>query len=115
MFRSSVLDWVRSHDRYRKAVWFAFGVFWAFDLATTVVFFVVSYLHEQNAITVISYRLFGLVGVGAAAVCYAAVVLGISHVLPDRFQTPFLTSMTVLYASFALHNATLIAQTTPLA
>jgi hypothetical protein len=110
----SSLDRIFSHSRYRRAVWFAFGVFWAFDLATTVVFFVVSYLHERNLLTVISYRLFGLGGVGLAAVCYAAVVLGIVHALPDRFDTPFLTGVTLLYASFAFYNATLIAQTTPL-
>jgi hypothetical protein len=114
MSTSSSLDRALSLDRYREAVWFAFGMFWAFDLATTVVFFVVSYLHEKNIITVISYRLFGLGGVVFAAICYAAVAVGITYALPDRFETPFLISVTALYGSFALYNATLIAQTTPL-
>lgn len=111
---TSLFDRARTRDRFRVGVWFAFGVFWAFDLATTVVFFAVSYLHERNLLTVVSYRLFGLPGVGLAAVCYAAAVLGIASALPDRFDTRFLTTVTVLYASFAFYNATLIAQTTPL-
>lgn len=112
---SPLLDWTGRNDRFLEAVWFAFGAFWAFDLATTIVIFVSSYLHEMNPITVLSYHLFGLGGVSLAAVCYAAVALGLTRTLPDRLDTTFLTSVTILYASFALYNATQIAQATPLA
>lgn len=110
---TSTLNWTAHPDRYREAVWFAFGASWAIDLATTIVFFVASHLSEQNPVTVLSYRLFGLVGVVIAAVCYAALALGITHVLPERHGSVFLSSVTVLYASFALYNATLVAQSTP--
>jgi hypothetical protein len=107
-------DWLVSHDQYRPAVWFAFGVFWAIDLSATVVFFSVPYLYEQNVLTVLSYRLFGLAGVGIAAVCYAAVALGVTRALSERLDAVFLTGVTLLYAVIVLHNVTLLVQTTPM-
>jgi hypothetical protein len=86
----------------------AFLTLWFVDLVAAALFFLVPYATELNPITVQCYELFGLPGVVFAASCYAAVVVGIGHVLSEPLDGRFVVLMIVLYALLALNNVPLL-------
>jgi len=92
----------------------AFGGVWFIDLVATLLFFTVPYADELNPVTVFLYDIFGLVGVVIAAVSYAALVVGIGHLLSRPLDTGFVALMLGLYALFASNNVVLLVSREPL-
>ena len=86
----------------------AFLVLWAIDAIAATLFFLVPYATELNPITVLFYQLFGLTGVPVAALCYAAAVVMIGHVLSDPMDVRFIGVVVVLYTLFAVNNILLL-------
>ncbi|SIR92384.1 hypothetical protein [Natronorubrum thiooxidans] len=86
----------------------AFFVLWGIDTVAATLFFLVPYATELNPITVLFYGLFGLPGVVLAAVCYAAIVIGIGHVLSDPLDVRFVVGVVALYVVFAANNIVLL-------
>lgn len=93
----------------------AFFVLWGIDTVAATLFFLVPYATELNPVTVFFYGLFGLPGVVLAAICYAAAVIGIGHVLADPLDVRFVVSVVLLYVVLVANNVVLLfTRETPL-
>ncbi|TYL39773.1 hypothetical protein CV102_05675 [Natronococcus pandeyae] len=86
----------------------AFLTLWGIDMVAATLFFLVPYATELNPITVLFYGLFGLPGVALAAVCYAAIVIGLGHVLSDPIDRRFVSTMVAVYLALAANNVFLL-------
>ena len=92
----------------------AFFVFWGLDAIAATLFFLVPHATELNPVTVFFYQLFGLPGVALAAVCYAAIVIVIGHVLSDPLDVSFVGVVVLLYITFVANNYLLLVLGEPL-
>ena len=86
----------------------AFLGLWLVDTVAATLFFVLPEPTELNPVTVYFYDLFGLPGVVLAATSYAAVVIGVGHVLSDPADNRFLGLVVALYFAFVTNNVVLL-------
>ncbi|WP_137291224.1 hypothetical protein [Natronorubrum halophilum] len=91
-----------------------FLVLWGIDAVAATLFFLVPYATELNPVTVFFYELIGLPGVALAAICYAAIVVVIGHVLSDPMDVRFVSIVVILYVGFVANNLLLLLYRQPL-
>ncbi|WP_265109517.1 hypothetical protein [Halosolutus halophilus] len=86
----------------------AFVTLWGIDMVAATMFFLVPYATELNPVTVFFYGIFGLPGVALAALCYAAIVVAIGHVLSDPIDGRFVATVVVVYLALVANNLLLL-------
>ncbi|MDG5818018.1 hypothetical protein [Natronococcus sp. A-GB7] len=86
----------------------AFFVLWGIDMVAATLFFLVPYATELNPVTVLFYELLGLPGVAVAAICYAAIVVAIGHLLSDPIDRRFVGGMVAVYLVLVTNNVILL-------
>lgn len=91
-----------------------FLLLWGIDVVAATLFFLVPYASELNPVTVFFYGVFGLPGVALAALCYAAIVVAIGHLLSDPIDERFVAAMVVVYLALAANNILLLLFQNPL-